>query len=209
MIKKFIALFIFLFLSGLTLADDLLCNSAEHRLSRYTGRLCLGSEASQFDIPELKINLGDIEKILLGTESSGGRKVPDILQRPVNGMRVQTLTHTCEIRMLLDGSKRISWLLKAHAKLAYASVFIVPPEAWQVGLTEGGDINGAFHPVNISPRIELSQVAVVLDETSIKLCLDNSCAFASREEGMEEAQVGFDTIKEANRLTLQAACFPL
>lgn len=210
MTKKLIALFIALFLSGPALAaGDLLCNSAEYRLSRYTGKLCLGIHDREFDIPELKINLGDIEKILLGTESSGGRKVPDILQRPINGMRVQALTHRCEIRMLLDGSKRISWLLKAASDVALEVPFIVPNGAWQSGLTEGNDVNGIIHPVSVRPPVELVQVGVVLTEAGLKLCLDNSCALSQREEGAVEAHVEFETLNGPNRLVLQASCTSL
>jgi hypothetical protein len=134
-----------------------------------------------FDIPELKLDLKDIEKIFQGAESSGGRMVGPMNQprmpRPVTPFPV---TLECELKLLSDGGKRVSFLSKQRTFLTQSAYHkTIPANLWVHGLISGNDINSTlWRPVPMAPNLNLNNYSLELsynelqDELELNLCED-------------------------------------
>ena len=186
------------------------CDSSEARLSR-TRFLCEGVSPSQFDIPALKLQFSDLQKIVQGAESSGGRRRPDILYRPGQTVGMQSPTHSCEARLLIDGGLRVSWLLTLAKEIGAGSVYQIAASEWSSGLVAGNDINADQIPTTQRPDGELVKASFVLDPDlqELNLCLDDKACSSGFQNAQGEYVSQIKLRKGVTDLIFKMNCYKL
>lgn len=185
-----------------------LCNSSDVRLS-LKNPSCIGKFPTKFDLPQLGLQFGDLEKIILGSESSGGRVIIDPTQRPVNGMWIQMATHQCEARFLIDGGKRVSWLLSADFTLSSGALMVSSSNLWRAGVVEGNDIEAQAQPVAMLPSWGLDLVSVLVDDESLQVCLGDNCAQNFSEGQAQNMATQLNVVTDQARVKLKVSCSSL
>lgn len=119
-----------------------------------------------FDLPELELDLNDLEDVFNGAESSGGHVIG-----PMGAPRRQGLPVTpfamnlkCEARLLSDGGKRVSFLSKQSFDVSARnfSTYLYADQ-WVHGITSERN----FYPENwvkvpVTPNIEFKNYSVML-----------------------------------------------
>ncbi len=171
------SLFIF-FLSISALAGDLLyCSDADIVLSPNKPQCFQENRVLEFDIPELQIDIIDLEKIFLpttdriGSESSGGgRTLPH--QSRVRMSRLPELN--CELSVLANGQKTIHYLSTQNLLINKSNTNI-DEEKFTHYLTKELSLNPKTkYLVEKSPEVDLSNLVIQLSATStnfnLKLC---------------------------------------
>lgn len=124
-----------------------------------------GKRPIDFDIPSLKIDFNDLEKIFQGAESSGGHIVsPMGMPRTARSMTPFPMLFNCKASLLSDGGKTISFLSeqtfqldgKKHSQFLYN-------DSWRHFLIEGNDFSVTpKHKINTRPNISLDNYQVSL-----------------------------------------------
>lgn len=156
------------------------CESALVRLAlKPVPCINLGVPDTIFDIPELKLDLNDIEKIFQGAESSGGRVIGPMGQpRRVRPVTPFPINLHCELRLLADGGKRVSFLSFQKALLTQTEFKkTIPENQWFHGLISGNDINSTnWRAIPIAPKVNISNYNLELgysglqDELELNVC---------------------------------------
>ena len=173
--KTFLALSL-IFISTNLLASDLLdlvngkkplCSSPLVRLSPKPIP-CIPdlNDDGHFDIPELELDLNDLESILQGAESSGGHVIgpmntPHRTGHPVTPFPVNL---KCEARLLADGGKRVSFLSKQGFSIsARAFSTYLYADQWTHGVTTNNELFPEnWIKVPVTPNIEFNNYSVML-----------------------------------------------
>lgn len=172
-----------LFTSSNLLANNLLseekplCSSAAVRLSlvKIPCKLDLDHDGL-FDIPELELDLEDLESLFEGAESSGGHVIGPMNHprrtRPVTPFRIYL---RCEAKLLAEAGKKVSFLSKQNLGLSATeySTFLYA-DNWRHGIVQGATLNpSVWTEVQVTPKIEFKNYSVHLgyDEKTGKLSL--------------------------------------
>ncbi len=180
------------------------CDSPLVRLSRIPIS-CLGSVTDKFDIPALKINFSDIEKIVQGAESSGGRRRPDISNLPMQPMGISKPTHSCEARLLIDSQTRVSWLLSQEIEVgSYQS--LLTPSSWSPGLTTSSDPFGPSLPVIVRPDVGLLDVSAYTLQSEVSLCYGNIACAQTQLKAGEDTVLKLQVLSGNLKFTIALSC---
>lgn len=190
------------FVFSLQASETPRCDSPLVRLSRWPVS-CQGKLPSEFDIPALEINFSDIEKIIQGAESSGGRRRPDLQDRPMMPMGIARATHTCTARLLIDSQTRISWLLSRELEIG-AWTSQIRPKDWRAGLTTSLNPFADFFPVAVMPKIDLKNVSASVYESELNLCYGSD--FCAQTKIQNEAQLILKTLSNGLKLSIALSC---
>lgn len=161
-----------------------LCSSVYVRLSpKPIPCIPDGFDPSVFDIPSLKLNLEDLQKIFDGAESSGGHIIGPMntpqRRRPITPF---PFSLNCEAKMLLDGKKKVSFLSTQNFQLSSINyIQFLNPAQWTHSLIEGADIHTDNRMyVDAAPAVALEPFKVELsyntfyDSFQLSLCEDKS-----------------------------------
>lgn len=206
--KKLILLALMALTSTQALAQLPLCNSSEVRLS-IKNPSCIGKFPPKFDLPQLGLQFGDLEKIILGSESSGGHGITDPTQRPVNGMWIQMATHQCQARFVIDGGKRVSWLLSADFALSSGAQLVSSSRLWRGGVVEGNDIEATALPVATLPSWGLDQASILVSDESLQVCIGENCALSIGDTQDFDIAAQLNVVTDQARMKLRVSCTPL
>ena len=147
-----------------------------------------GKIPADFDIPNLRLNLDDLEKIFQGAESSGGHLIgPMNMPRTLRSITPFPVLFNCKATLLSDGGKSISFLSEQKFQLD-GQRFSKPlyRDKWQHFLIKGNDISERNrYPVSIEPQVSLNNYKVVLgyknNKLSISACDTNTSACAETQ----------------------------
>jgi hypothetical protein len=158
------------------------CDDAYVRLSPIKPNCIERKDQQVFEIPTLKINKEDLEKILQGAESSGGRIInPGHNSRGMMSRRMGFSTpfkYACKLRLMADGGKTLSWLSQTDLEINnYKPQAYVSRQDWSHGLIEGNDIDTevTLTPL-VEPQIALDNYTIMFDmkegsnKVSIEVC---------------------------------------
>ncbi|MCR9203685.1 MAG: hypothetical protein NXH75_03845 [Halobacteriovoraceae bacterium] len=142
-----------------------------------------GFDPSVFDIPGLKLNLEDLQKIFDGAESSGGHIIgPMNHPRRARPLTPFPFTLKCEARMLLDGKKKVSFLSSQSFELNQGQYELyLRPDQWSHNLIVGADIYSQdLISVDAEPVVAIRPFKVELsyntyyDHFQLGVCEDKS-----------------------------------
>lgn len=155
------------------------CDEAAIRLAPVKPKCIERKDEQIFDIPTLKINKDDLEKILQGAESSGGRIAPGNQMRNMSrGLnRFSTpFNYACEVKLLADGGKTLSWLSRTDFKITnYKPYASITRQDWEHGLIEGNDMDAEVTLIPlVEPQVALDNYSVTfkMKEGSKKVALE-------------------------------------
>lgn len=183
------------------------CDSPLVRLSRWPLQ-CQGKLPSKFDIPALEINFSDIEKIIQGAESSGGRRRPDLIDRTIGPMGMNFTTHHCRVRLLIDSQTRVSWLL-GHELEVGETVIAIETRSWNAGLTNSLDPFADFYPASAFPKFALEKVSVAARGGDLILCYGEGLCAQTKQVVTQETQLVLRTLVNGLKLNLALSCTEL
>lgn len=125
-----------------------------------------GKKPIDFDIPELKIDLNDLEKIFQGAESSGGHTIgPMNFPRHRGGTLPRPSLFNCKAELLSDGGKTLSFISEQSFQLdQFRTYKMLYKDNWEHFLVEGNDFNsGPRVAVNQAPKVDLSNYKVFIE----------------------------------------------
>lgn len=181
-------------LNDIVIPDELKqykCDSSEVRLSK-NPLSCLGDFPKDFDIPAIKLNLEDLQRIFDGAVSSGGRVVgPMNTPRQVQPLGPEEFNMNCKVRILLDGGKRVSYLSTSQIELTNTSYFIpFAGLSFRHFLTpiNDVDVNRFMVPAPKAPNVSMNDIFVeisykkALKKYTLKACVQKNDAFQSKME---------------------------
>lgn len=202
------------------------CSDALVRL--YPAKLaCIDDQkpTSLFDIPELKIDYRDLYKIVLGSESSGGRIVV------IGGTDTRTLNQNfpvaidleCTAKIIVDGAKTLSFLFEQDFSLnASHSNKTLDVDDWKKFVIEGNDFYTTQRfSVPSTPKFDLTNYNVSLEHVKatkknsskviLSVCKNNSCALVEQPVSKHIFIARLKTKKSVSRdfsfdQTIQVSC---
>lgn len=164
-----------------------------------------GLSDNLFDIPELGLNIEDLQNIFNGAESSGGHVVGPMNSprrtRPITSFPFEL---TCQAKMLLDGGKKVSFLSTQSFQLSQSNYErYLSNSSWKHHLVKGSDINSQdLIPVEVAPKTVLGRFKVELSYNKyyhsfqLGLCEDLSTLTESKLScSQSEASVDSDLFK--------------
>jgi hypothetical protein len=175
--KNFMALVLInIFVSTSALAvQSPLCSSSEVRLS-LKPVFCIDDnlDLGDFDIPEVGLDLDDLQSIFDGAESSGGHGISPMNQ-PAPTSRRRLLVDgviNCQLKLLTDGGKRVSFLSFLNLELtSHKPVAFLGGLDWSHGLTTSG-IN--WVGIDTAPSVGIPNYSLEAysqgEEISLSLC---------------------------------------
>ncbi|OUR97244.1 hypothetical protein A9Q84_13035 [Halobacteriovorax marinus] len=203
-----------------------LCSDALVRL--YPAKLaCIEDHrpTSSFDIPELGIDFGDLYRIVLGSESSGGRIVV------IGGDGTRTMTNNfpssidleCSAKIIVDGAKSLSFLLEQNFTLDTNHFDkTLAARDWKKYVIEGNSFyTTQRYAVPTIPRLDLTDYKVSLEHLKatknsgakniLSVCKNNACALVEQPASKPNFTVRLKTKKNVSRnfsfdQTIQVSC---
>lgn len=119
-----------------------------------------------FDIPELELDLSDLEDVFNGAESSGGHTIGPMNAPRRTGMPITPfpMSLKCEARLLSDGGKRVNFLSKQSFNVSARnfSTYLFT-DKWVHGITQ----ERSLYPENwvqvpVTPKVEFKNYSVML-----------------------------------------------
>ena len=125
-----------------------------------------GKKPIDFDIPELKIDFNDLEKIFQGAESSGGHTVgPMNFPRHRGGSLPGPALFNCKAELLSDGGKTLSFVSEQSFQLdQYRTFKMLYKDNWDHFLVEGNDFSSRPRvSVHRAPRVDISNYKVFIE----------------------------------------------
>lgn len=174
------------------------CDSAIVRLSKKP-IVCVPSMTDiDFDIPGAELDIEDLKKIFQGAESSGGRIInPMHVPREMTPIAPFPFKYNCELKVVLDGNKRVSYLSKQELELNEMRYFVrLDKSAWKHGLVLENTVDAPMvAELDIAPEFGLDHLRVEVKfnddkrELSLNACNEggslNCATSALTKEGGE------------------------
>lgn len=135
-----------------------------------------------FDIPELQIDMSELEKILLGIESSGGGRTVGPMQ--AGNRRTLQFNYSCQARLLIDGGKTISYLSTMKLTLNQLKpIHALAAQAWKHYVIKGNNINSKkLYPITKAPQINFDRFQLSIATPSKNRFLFQLCTRADDQE---------------------------
>jgi len=192
--KEILTLLFVSFLSSLALASEVpQCSSSQVRLS-LKPIYCLRADAPDgiFDIPEVGLDIDDIQAIFDGAESSGGHGISP-MNSPSPTSRRQALpiqgTLHCRASLLTDGGKRVSFLSFFEDSVSTQNPgFNITNLDWRHGLIDQAD---QWVGVSVAPSVGVENYSLKVFVENNQLVL--SACLGKRGEEQNCANSLFDS----------------
>ena len=182
---------LFLLSLGARAGETPLCSSSEVRLS-LKPVFCIGDDTpgGLLDLPEVGLNLEDIQSIFDGAESSGGHGVVSPMSRP-STQRIRPLPLDGEIKcaasLITDGGKRVSFVsYNSFSFPASKPGYFIMPMTWKHGLE---DQFNNWVPVNAAPSVGVSDYIVNLRMAGTDIIL-SACVGRGNVASCSETSMG-------------------
>lgn len=125
-----------------------------------------GYTNDRFDIPELNMNYGQLDKLFMGAESSGGGRYVD--ETPMRNRQIspRNLNNddevmSCKATLLLDSDQKIKYILKQDASATIDSNYIsLYPSSWDYYVFSSDDSSQTLYSVPMAPSIGINNYSL-------------------------------------------------